>query len=109
MAVSKLAAISMVAFMTTMSAMGFVVASSASASASPRFGVALAQTDQPTTTIPGGDTTTTAPEPRRSASGTTHTVTVGLLAIAGVTAVMASAYFWYTIPSRRSRIAERRR
>jgi len=109
MAVSKLAAISMVAFLTAMSAMGFVMASSVAAVASPTFGVAAAQTDQPTTTVPGGDTTTTAPETRRSASGTTHTVTIGLLSIAGVTAVMATAYFWYTIPSRRSRIAERRR
>lgn len=108
MAVSKLVAISMVVLLTAVSVVGLAATSGAAALAAPTFGVGMAAADQPTT-VSGGDTTTTAPETRRSASGTTHMVTVALLSIAGATGVMASVYFWYTIPSRRSRIAERRR
>ncbi len=57
------------------------------------------------------EVTTTSAEPtsRRSANGTTRRVTIGLLAVAAATAVMASIFFWYTIPSRRVRIHERDR
>lgn len=46
--------------------------------------------------------------PRRTSTGTTRTVTRALIGIAAATAVMSVAYFWYTIPSRRERLAERR-
>jgi len=95
MSVPKFATLSLLVFMALAAVIG---------PTSPATAAAVgAQTDSPSTT------STTVPEARRSASGTTHTVTVGLLAIAGITAVMGSAYFWYTIPSRRQRIAERRR
>ncbi len=93
MFVPKLASLPLLVFLTVAAVVG------------PPATVAAAATDTSTSVV----VTSTVPEARRSASGTTHAVTVGLLAIAGVTAVMASAYFWYTIPSRRQRIAERRR
>jgi len=94
MSVPKLATLSLLMFITAAT----VVGPSAVA-------VATAATDTSTTVV----VASTVPDVRRSASGTTHSVTVGLLAIAGITAVMGSAYFWYTIPSRRQRIAESRR
>jgi len=94
MSVPKLATISLLVFITVATVVG------------PSAGAVAAAATNTSTTV---SVTTTLPEVRRSASGTTHTVTVGLLAIAGVTAAMGSAYFWYTIPSRRQRIAERRR
>jgi len=93
MSVPRVAKLSLLMFLSIAAAVGPMAVSGAAALG--------AQTDAPSTT--------TTSEPRRSASGTTHTVTVSLLAIAGVTAVMGSVYFWYTIPSRRRRIAERRR
>lgn len=75
----------------------------------------LSQADVSSTTQPpatgADDTAATTAEPtsRRSANGTTRRVTIGLLAIAASTAVMALIFFWYTIPSRRQRIYERDR
>ncbi len=94
MSVPKLASLPLLVFLTVAAVVGPSAAT-----------VAAAASDTSTSVV----VTSTVPEAKRSASGTTHAVTVGLLAIAGVTAVMASAYFWYTIPSRRQRIAERRR
>jgi len=65
-----------------------------------------AQTTPTSTTLVATDPAIVPP--RRSSTGTTRTVTRALIGIAAATAVMSSAYFWYTIPSRRERIAERR-
>ena len=92
MSVSRVAKLTLLMFLYIAAAVGPIAVSGAAALG--------AQTDPPSTTTS---------EPRKSASGTTHNVTVSLLAIAGVTTVMGSVYFWYTIPSRRRRIADRRR
>lgn len=84
-----------------------VVGPAAASSGPVVFG---AQITEPTTTVAGTVATTTAPPAaRRSADRTTRTVTRALVVIAVVIAVMASVYFWYTIPSRRKRLAEQRR
>jgi len=85
-----------------------LVVDAAAASGSVVIG---SQTSEPTSTIAGTDSVApkAAPTARRSANGTTRTVTRALIAIAVATAVMASIYFWYTIPSRRKRLAAKRR